>query len=69
MTRKKVKSSGIDVKELLNGAEDYLRTMVDTSIEAAQEEEMAAVPGAEKGRAVVGAARARLRPQCRLRPL
>ena len=49
MTLKQVTSGKIDIQALLDGDEDYLRTMVSAIVEATLEAEMTAALGAEKG--------------------
>ena len=54
MTEKQVKSGKIDIQALLNGDEDYLRSMVSAIVEATLEAEMTAALGAEKGERTSG---------------
>ena len=49
MTKRKDRTEGIDVKELLAADEDWLRAMVRTVVEATLEADMTAAVGAEKG--------------------
>jgi len=49
MTVKEIKSGAIDVKALLEGDDDYVRSMVTAIVEATLEAEMTAALGAEKG--------------------
>ena len=49
MTLKQVTSGKIDIQALLEGDEDYLRSMVSAIVEATLEAEMTAALGAEKG--------------------
>jgi putative transposase len=49
MTVKEIKSGAIDVKALLEGDDDYVRSMVAAIVEATLEAEMTAALGAEKG--------------------
>ena len=49
MTGKQVKSGQIDIQALLDGDDDYLRSMVSAIVQATLEAEMTAALGAEKG--------------------
>ena len=54
MTLKQVTSGKIDIQALLEGDEDYLRSMVSAIVEATLEAEMTAALGAEKGERTSG---------------
>lgn len=54
MTEKQGKSGQIDIQALLDGDDDYLRSMVSAIVEATLEAEMTAVLGAEKGERTAG---------------
>ena len=54
MTLTQVTRGKIDIQALLNGDEDYLRTMVSAIVEATLEAEMTAALGAEKGERTSG---------------
>ena len=54
MTRKQSKSGAIDIQALLEGDDDYLRSMVSAIVEATLEAEMTSALGAEKGERTPG---------------
>jgi putative transposase len=49
MTKREVKGEAIDLKELLSGDGDYLRTMIESVVQATLEAEMTEAVGAGKG--------------------
>ena len=54
MTRREVRSEAVDLKALLRGDGDYLRTMVEAIVQATLEAEMTEAVGAAKGERSAG---------------